>query len=68
MPDEVNYQFTFTGEQARALWDCIQTAPVPRGRTDALAASFVEQLNAQSAAIAAANQSKANGGDHVSPS
>lgn len=61
MQDELVYQFSFTLEQARVLWECVQTAPMPRSRTDSVAASFMEQLNAQSTAYNERVKASANG-------
>jgi hypothetical protein len=51
--EQVIYQFRFSTEEVRALWQCIQLAPVPRGATDGLAAAFQAQLDEQNKALVA---------------
>ena len=57
------YQFTFTPDDAKLLWICIQRAPLPREATDGLAATFMQQLDEQNQKIMAENRAKANGHD-----
>jgi len=51
------YHFTFNADVTQALWNCIQHAPLPRHLTDALAAEFRSQVEAQNRA----NAEKSNG-------
>jgi hypothetical protein len=59
MPEPVVYQFTFTSDEVKMLWLCIQRAPLPREATDGVAAAFMRQLDEQNARLLA--QTKANG-------
>lgn len=62
----MQYQFTFSSEQAQALWSCIMQAPLPRAMTDDLAQAFRSQIEQQNRAAEAAH--KANGHDQAQPS
>lgn len=62
----MNYTMTFTPDQAAMLWQCIQSAALPRAATDDLAVAFRTQIEQQNREREAQARAQSNGHDEQS--